>query len=43
MGNMVEVRTIARTEMPDRVVHRLKEPGVTRLTVTRVHVRSGKR
>lgn len=35
---MVEVRGIVRVEMLDRVVHRLKESGVPRLTVQ--HVRA---
>ncbi len=34
---MVEVRAIVRTEMLDRVVRALKQSGVPRLTVTRVH------
>jgi len=34
---MVEVRAIVRLEMLDRVVRALKESGVPRLTVTRVH------
>lgn len=37
MDEMVEVRAIVRPEMLDRVVHRLKECGVPRLTVTKVH------
>ncbi|HEX9728233.1 MAG TPA: P-II family nitrogen regulator [Gemmatimonadales bacterium] len=34
---MGEVRAIVRMEMLGRVVHRLKECGCPRLTVTRVH------
>jgi len=37
MPDFIEIRAIVRTEMVDRVVHRLKESGVPRLTVTRVH------
>jgi nitrogen regulatory protein PII len=37
MVNVVEVRAIVRREMLDRVVHALKDAGVPRLTVTRVH------
>lgn len=37
MSDMVEVRGIVRREMLDRVVHALKEAGVPRLTVTKVH------
>lgn len=37
MSEIVEVRAIVRREMLDRVVHGLKEAGVPRLTVTRVH------
>lgn len=37
MNEMVEVRAIVRMEMLDCVVHCLKETGVPRLTVTRVH------
>lgn len=37
MTSMVEVRAIVRIEMLDRVVRCLKESGVPRLTVTRVH------
>jgi nitrogen regulatory protein P-II 1 len=37
MSQMVEIRAIVRMEMLDRVVHRLKESGCPRLTVTRVH------
>jgi len=37
MAQMVEVRAIVRLEMLDRVVHCLKDSGVPRLTVTRVH------
>jgi nitrogen regulatory protein PII len=37
MSNIVEIRAIVRLEMLDRVVRRLKETGVPRLTVTRVH------
>ncbi len=37
MAGLVEVRAIVRLEMLDRVVHCLKEAGVPRLTVTRVH------
>ena len=34
---MVEIRAIVRTEMLDRVVHALKDAGVPRMTVERVH------
>ncbi len=34
---MVEIRAIVRLEMLDSVVHCLKEAGVPRLTITRVH------
>lgn len=37
MSDIVEVRAVVRVEMLDRVVRRLKESGVPRLTVTRVH------
>lgn len=37
MAEMVEVRAIVRIEMLERVVRALKEAGVPRLTVTRVH------
>jgi nitrogen regulatory protein PII len=37
MTHVVEVRAIVRREMLDRVVHALKDAGVPRLTVTRVH------
>jgi len=37
MAHMVEVRAIVRLEMLDRVVHCLRDSGVPRLTVTRVH------
>lgn len=37
MPDLVEIRAIVRQEMLDRVVHCLKESGVPRLTVTRVH------
>lgn len=37
MTDMVEIHAIVRMEMLDRVVHCLKESGVPRLTVTRVH------
>lgn len=37
MSQMVEVRAVVRMEMLERVVQRLKESGVPRLTVTRVH------
>jgi nitrogen regulatory protein P-II 1 len=37
MSETVEVRAIIRLEMLDRVVRCLKESGVPRLTVTRVH------
>ena len=37
MAEMVLVRAIVRTEMLERVVRRLKEAGVPRLTVARVH------
>lgn len=36
-NGMVEVRAIVRREMLDRVVRTLKQSGVPRLTVTRVH------
>lgn len=35
--NMVEVRAVVRMEMLDRVVHRLKDSGVPRLSVEKVH------
>lgn len=37
MAEMVEVRAIVRLEMLDRVVRSLKESGIPRLTVVRVH------
>ncbi len=37
MREMVEVRAIVRMEMLDRVVRCLKDCGVPRMTVTRVH------
>jgi nitrogen regulatory protein P-II 1 len=37
MASAVEIRAVVRTEMLDRVVRMLKEAGVPRLTVTRVH------
>jgi len=37
MHDMVEIHAIVRPEMLDRVVRTLKESGVPRLTVTRVH------
>jgi nitrogen regulatory protein PII len=37
MSDMVEIRAIVRPEMLDRVVRTLKESGLPRLTVTRVH------
>jgi len=37
MNKMVEIRAIIRTAMLDRVIHMLREAGVPRLTVTRVH------
>ncbi|NIS65092.1 MAG: hypothetical protein GTO05_08030 [Gemmatimonadales bacterium] len=37
MSNMVEIRAIVRPEMLDRVVRTLKESGVPRLTISRVH------
>ncbi len=37
MSEMVEIRAIVRLEMLDRVVHGLRESGVPRLTVTRLH------
>lgn len=37
MDALVEIRAVVRLEMLDRVVRRLKECGVPRLTVTRVH------
>lgn len=36
-SQMVEIRAIVRREMLDRVVRCLKESGVPRLTVTKVH------
>ncbi len=36
-SELVEIRAVVRTEMLDRVVRCLKESGVPRLTVTRVH------
>lgn len=37
MMELVEVRAVVRLEMLERVVRGLKESGVPRLTVTRVH------
>lgn len=37
MSELVEVRAIVRVAMLDRVIHMLKDAGVPRLTVTRVH------
>lgn len=37
MGELVEIRAVVRIEMLDRVIHQLKDAGVPRLTVTRVH------
>lgn len=37
MTELVEVRAIVRLQMLERVVRALKEAGVPRLTVTRVH------
>lgn len=37
MSGMVEVRAIVRLAMLDRVIQTLKDAGVPRLTVTRVH------
>lgn len=37
MAEVVLVRAIVRTEMLERVVRKLKESGVPRLTVARVH------
>lgn len=37
MSEIIEIRAIVRLEMLDRVVRQLKECGVPRLTVTRVH------
>lgn len=37
MAKMAEVRAIVRIEMLERVVRALKDSGVPRLTVTRVH------
>ncbi len=37
MGELVEIRAVVRVEMLDRVVHRLEESGVPRLTVIRLH------
>lgn len=37
MSEMVEINAVVRPEMLDRVVRTLKESGVPRLTVTRVH------
>jgi nitrogen regulatory protein PII len=36
MQDLVEIRAIVRTEMLDRVVHRLRNAGVPRMAVTRV-------
>jgi nitrogen regulatory protein P-II 1 len=36
-SELVEIRAVVRPEMLDRVVRCLKESGVPRLTVTRVH------
>lgn len=37
MQDMVAIHAIVRREMVDRVVHRLKDSGVPRLTVAKVH------
>jgi nitrogen regulatory protein P-II 1 len=37
MSDMVEIRAIVRLEMLDRVVHALREAGVPRLSVARLH------
>lgn len=37
MSDMVEIRAIVRMEMLDRVVRQLKDAGVPRLNVARVH------
>lgn len=37
MSDFIEIRAIVRLEILDRVVRQLKECGVPRLTVTRVH------
>jgi len=37
MSDIVEVRAIVRMQMLDRVVHALREAGVPRLSVTRLH------
>lgn len=37
MSDIVEIRAIVRREMLDRVVHGLREAGVPRLSVTRLH------
>lgn len=37
MTEIMEARAVVRLEMLDRVVRRLKESGVPRLTVKRVH------
>lgn len=37
MSQMVEINAVVRLEMLERVVRTLKEAGVPRLTVTRVH------
>jgi len=37
MTTLMTVRAIVRLEMLDRVIHALREAGVPRMTVTRVH------
>jgi nitrogen regulatory protein P-II 1 len=37
MSDLVEIRAIVRMEMLDRVVHCLRDAGVPRLSVTRLH------
>ena len=37
MDELIEIRAIVRLEMLDRVVRRLKDSGVPRLTVVRCH------
>jgi nitrogen regulatory protein P-II 1 len=37
MNDLVEIRAIVRMEMLDRVVHGLRDAGVPRLSVTRLH------
>lgn len=37
LSKMIEIRAVVRMEMLDRVVHCLKDAGVPRLTVEKVH------